>query len=253
MIIKWDLKKSCMPDFAYRINNYGDNPTVTLQGSNDDSNWVDIGILKLENIAGLISSTTNCRYYRLYVQFAPGSSNTSGLVIYYMCFRNVPDVINAYRNNFISENDFEVQELKNVIVPSYSNAGYITENNVNGIPVEEILDSATDYKLRRIGDKLILDYTQFITGSFRASSSNTLYTIDVGFKPDLVLIYNAENNYSAVAGSDASADYIYVPRVLTNSYFSEYGGIVENGFTLNFSANSVDINYIAIRFWGVKM
>lgn len=92
--------------------------------------------------------------------------------------------------------------------------------------------------------------TLIVTGTYNISPTNSTLALDVGFTPDLVIIYTAYNNQSGVAQSAGTAQYQYIPVILSNAivYTSGYK-IVENGFIVVNSGNvTITQYYIAIKF-----
>lgn len=91
---------------------------------------------------------------------------------------------------------------------------------------------------------------KFVTGTYTISSSNNPLTLDIGFTPDLVIIYKDSNNGSAVAQFNSTAQYTYIPVILTNAHKIVEGyKIVENGFMATvYASNSTTQYYIAFKF-----
>lgn len=75
-------------------------------------------------------------------------------------------------------------------------------------------------------------------------------TVNLGFKPSIVLIYNGYNNTSEVAISGSPGDGNHIPMVLTRLYTSGNSYISDDGFvfysSLNSSTNS-NLYYVAFR------
>ena len=252
----WDFKRPCTPVFHGRTTRAGTSSSyygsAFLSGSNDNINWE-----RLSSINGIVdyTVTTPYRYFRLEILLSGGgigSNNVSKLELYYSYFTNVADTIAKYRNNFTAINDFTIKECANVIIPSYENDGYITENTINDIPVDVLLGKNMPYKLRYDGEKIVSNTgARVVTGNF-TSNDDLVMPIDVGFKPDLVIIYNAMNNSQLyVASSDTGVCYGgWIPRILTQAYSYPGGGeITDNGFTFRPVANKGGTTYyMAIQF-----
>lgn len=84
---------------------------------------------------------------------------------------------------------------------------------------------------------------QVQTGTIFTSQENETVTITFGFSPNLVIIYSAKNQDSAVAFYDSgNPSYAYIPRIYVNP-----------GKTLRVPINSYNkpdnsANWIAIKF-----
>lgn len=91
--------------------------------------------------------------------------------------------------------------------------------------------------------------TKFKTGSYTHESSiATTLTVDVGFTPDVVIVYQDYNNHQNVATSSTStARYNNVPKILTAEYKTSTDGIIENGFN-TYVYGEYTLYYIAIKF-----
>lgn len=97
---------------------------------------------------------------------------------------------------------------------------------------------------------------KFVMGTYTIettnnSSSNPLI-LDVGFNPDLVIIYKSNNNNYRIAQNNSNS-YVgaySVPVILTNAYKTGEGyKIVENGFSvITAESSAVTQNYIAVKF-----
>ena len=123
--------------------------------------------------------------------------------------------------------------------------------NINGKGNKKINGSikyGRKYELVYNGESWDIINVKYVTGSF--TSTEKLQTIEIGFTPDLVICYTSENNTNHVANGTGNASYNSVPRVLTNSYPSSYGKIVEGGFSFlaKNDAMTTGVYYIAIRF-----
>ena len=89
----------------------------------------------------------------------------------------------------------------------------------------------------------------FVTGTYTISPTNSPLTLDIGFTPDLVIIYTNSNNGSAIAQFNSDAQYTYIPAILTNALEGSGYKIVENGFIVSIYASvSTTQYYIAIKF-----
>lgn len=126
---------------------------------------------------------------------------------------------------------------------------YLNINNLGEKQINSIIKAGEKYTLIYNGESWDVVSTNVVTGSFGASSSRL--TFNLGFTPDIVIAYAYYNNLGTIAVSKNSADYYYVPRVLTKAYTSDSGSIIENGF--NFSSSLMSgsygtVYYIAIKF-----
>ena len=92
----------------------------------------------------------------------------------------------------------------------------------------------------------------FVTGTYTISSNNSPLTLDVGFTPDLVIIYTANNNTNSIAQNSGSTNYKSIPVILTSALAGTGYQIVENGFSANVFSTEVTQYYIAIKLKGVK-
>ena len=91
-----------------------------------------------------------------------------------------------------------------------------------------------------------------LTGSFTLTSEKRILDVDLGFKPDLVIVYSKKNNdNSDISASNSSADRYFIPRIITEAYTTEYSKINENGFKYGIysSGSSTEYTqyYIAIK------
>ena len=85
------------------------------------------------------------------------------------------------------------------------------------------------------------------SGSISLSYSSPSKSVDLGYRPYIVLVYNSANNSSAVAvKSSYTSFYPNVPRVLSRAY----SGITGNGFTVTGEGKSdtwsVSLYYVAL-------
>lgn len=79
------------------------------------------------------------------------------------------------------------------------------------------------------------------------SAKTTIQTMSLGYKPDLVLIYNANNNTNNTSSSTSNATYSYVPRVITQAYSYNGHSITDTGFQYTASTTTT-LYYMAIKF-----
>lgn len=241
--LTWDFLEPCMPTLNYRIEQLNMN-AYAMQGSNDGAVWDTLG--NLANKSNYTyTPTTAYRYYR--IRFFFHTSSDSYLKLHYMYWSNVPDKKLKYKNNFTVDNDFTLQELKNVIVPTFENGDCVIENTINGMNYDEILEAGEELTLRYYGEKIIKQGVPCTTGNFSATKNN-LQTIHVGFTPDLVICYNADNNLTAVSGATSPSNHSHTPRILTKAYSATANGqIIDDGFTYKIGTEA-NIYYIAIKF-----
>mgnify|MGYP003410520042 CR=1 FL=1 len=85
------------------------------------------------------------------------------------------------------------------------------------------------------------------TGTFEVGSYEV--NIDVGFEPDLVIIYNETNNNTGIATATGTPAPNTIPRILTKSFQNNDSGyITSTGFTCKGSNTYTYVYYIAIKF-----
>lgn len=94
-------------------------------------------------------------------------------------------------------------------------------------------------------------YKNAVFGSFVYNhDAEPTKTVNLGFKPSIVLIYNEYNNTSEVAISGSPGDGNHIPMVLTRLYTSGNSYISDDGFvfysSLNYSTNW-NLYYVAFR------
>lgn len=95
--------------------------------------------------------------------------------------------------------------------------------------------------------------TKFKTGSYTNDDSryNKTIIIDVGFTPDIVILYTELNNEQYIATTaNTTARFNHVPKILTAAFTNiddSYGRIKENGFSSYINAGT-SLYYIAIKF-----
>lgn len=141
--LEWDLLRDCMPTFNCNMTYAGDSASFYATGKfearkDGSDEWVQISVISSSTDYS-IDLTKNYRYYRIKIALNGTEYKYSMARIYYAYFDNVPDVVSKYINNFTVNNNFAVQNIKNVIVPTHDNVGYIIENTVNGIQLDTIL------------------------------------------------------------------------------------------------------------------
>lgn len=102
----------------------------------------------------------------------------------------------------------------------------------------------------------LITLDKVVCGSFTPTASQYPQTnvIDIGFEPDLVIIYIGQNNGNIVGTggtSNPSAYLSQVPRILTKAHLASNGSINEKGFSCNTTINSIiNIFYIAMKLGG---
>lgn len=258
----WDMYKSCTPTFNYCINSSYCDLTPTLYGSNDNSSWTPLATLTQGSALVTYSITTPFRYYKVVLNMVRNDSYTSYYTncrIYNMYFTDVPDINRIWKNHFTVNNDFAKVQCKNVIVPSYDNAKYITENTVNNINCDRILEMNEYYKLRYNGELLELnDNPQpYIVGSYTGNSTakGESQTIQLGFTPSAVycaygwgFCFATAKGYQGQSGSASSslhaANSAHGYVEITTGGFTAYNGTDKVG---DFNYTGTTITYIAFR------
>lgn len=122
---------------------------------------------------------------------------------------------------------------------------HLNINNLGLRLVNTIVYANKKYVLMYNNEKWEPIRNHYITGSFTATS--TIQTIELGFKPDLVICYNSSNNGDSTAISSSDGALAKIPRILSDAYGSDSDGkILPNGFSFKASTTS-KVYYIAIK------
>ena len=102
-------------------------------------------------------------------------------------------------------------------------------------------------KAEDAGVVAMMPFTQFVTGS--ASVYNSSVTVNLGFKPKLVVIYDRANNDNQVLGNGNSAHRGIVPVILSDAYTATANNyITETGFVTNNGTSTYgSIYYVAFK------
>lgn len=262
----WDFLRENTPTFNYRMVKSGTAPSAIFQGSNNGVDWVTLNSnLSLDNVDNQFTPSTAYRYFRVEITINGTSNDYSGLYFYYMYFTNTSDKIVKLRNNFTVDNDFTQMQCKNVIVPEYENAEYVTENNINGLSFNKVLQVGEYCKLRYNGENLEYnDNTRCVRGTYTGLGINSEVVINLGFKPKFLLVFtNPESTSRTMIGFIAGELGSYVlpqqggsSSALYPTYVSGYGNLIltSTGFkgttastgSVGFSGSGITYNYIAI-------
>lgn len=204
--MKWDLTEPKIVTIPGYLSFHQGSNTVEIQGSVAGSSWDTLVTLKYNTFSTELTTTTAYRYYRIKMSWANSSSYRS-INMRAGKLSKIPDKICEYKNNFTVDNDFTKIQCKNIIVPEYNNANYITENTINGLSLNEILKIGKYYKLRYNGNNLefndnpvvienVVTGTYTGNGKYGASNQNSL-TFD--FIPSLI-----EIQYTSIAATNGT-------------------------------------------------
>lgn len=127
-----------------------DSVTCTLQGSNNNSTWVDLSTKTGKQTTATnwsFSNSTAYRYYRLLF------GNGVDVIVYSWEFTSY--TVTTYRNNFAVSAGFPVVWTNGQIVfaeiPSNANTIGVVKNTLNGVTVNTILQPSRRYELRYNG------------------------------------------------------------------------------------------------------
>lgn len=193
-----------------------------IQGSNNNSTWTDL--CTLSSSSQLVEVTLNTsEAYRYYRVVASTTSSSRSIYLY----------------------EVQVTEFE-----GYSQAVKNPTLNINNLGEKLILGtlySGMDYLLRYSGSSWNIISNPIITGTFSLTRDKTA-TINVGFKPKLVIIYSKRNNTPGVGTGSTSSDTSHVPIILSDQYSEGKGAITSTGFSI-VETNTVSYNvlyYVAI-------
>ena len=139
-----------------------------IQGSNNGTSWTDLYTLTASSTVDeiTINPTLAYRYYRV---LASATTSTRSIQIYEV-------QVTEYEGN--------ANTLKNPQI----NINTLGDKTINGL-----LYAGMDYLLRYSGSSWNIISNPIITGTFSLTRDKTA-TINVGFKPKLVIIYSKRNN-----------------------------------------------------------
>jgi len=195
-------------------------PDGKIQGSNDGTSWTDLYTFS-ENISTLSEITLNNNLNYSYYRFIVGTGRT----------------VNVY--------ELQVTEYEGNVFWAYN--PQINVNSLGWVSVNGMLRTGGDYLLRYNGAQWEMAQNPVVTGTFGITRNETI-TVNVGFKPKLVIIYSAMNNYSGVAVSDSSPRDYNIPIIITDQYSGHKVAITSTGFSITESGSPVayTLYYVAI-------
>lgn len=194
-----------------------------IQGSNNGTSWTDLYTLTASSTVEeiTINPTLAYRYYRV---LASATSSTRSIQIYEV-------QVTEYEGN--------ANTLKNPQI----NINTLGDKTINGL-----LYAGKDYLLRYSGSQWeIAEGVNIVSGTFGIVSGQTI-TVNLGFKPKLVILYSAGNNTSGVGTYSGNASETHVPIIISDQYNGGKVAVTSTGFTINETAsiNESILHYIAI-------
>ena len=192
VMFAWDFGSPKSTTFKYRVAMYRGTGTITeglyFETSTDGSTWNTLDVDIYYNPSGGSVELTDVRYFRMRIFLGATSTLNASARIYYSYFSDFSDRRLKIRNKFKSNNDFSIQNCSNVFTPSeIPMLKYVTENTINDIQLNWILQAETLYKLHFDGEKLNNNsgmFAKIIKGTIAGGSSVTLDEI-----PKLLIRY----------------------------------------------------------------
>lgn len=263
--------------FLFYSANTNYAPTnFTIGGSNDGTNWTTLhtynGVaLTGEQTINISSNTTAYSYYSINTT-GVGGSTTYGIMVYSMQITKVGINTLSINTNIIpSMNDYtltgyvmdlgiplteyainkrvmirvDTPTVESVKLGSMKNP-YLNINNLGIRLINDTLNDGETYELVYNGGTWeAINSIEVITGTMSVTA--TIQTVTLGFKPKLVIAYNALNDDDDVTVGATGHTYKSFPRVLTQAYNdSTNGEIIDTGFTYKGSTTGT-VYYIALR------
>ena len=238
--------------------NLSSSMTATIQGSNNDSTWTDLYTISASQTAMtevVLNNTNYYLYYRIYFTTQNASKDSSVFTVYEWQTSEYMTQEDQYINNLsLPFSSYETGKIINIEASSYEDITsfdnpYLNINNLGAKKINGTIKSDSNYSLIYNGnDWDISSTTIFTIGSFSNSSTAT---INLGFSPDLVIVYHLQNNQNYVAVSENRAEYYHVPRILTKIYSNGNSYITDDGFVFYSSLLSGSYGiayYIAIKY-----
>ena len=228
---RWQIKPSKVTIKSFACAN------VKLYGSNDGINWTLITSFEDSNTNNTSTKEiTNSKYYSYFKLEGSSYPDTYYGKIYTM------EIISGSIRYGILEDEY---------MTSFENL-YLNINNLGAKQINGIIEAGQKYSLIYNGESWDIQKTKVVTGSF-ATAQYTTYNIDLGFTPDIVIIYSSKTYENSFAYGTASVS--WQPRnnqvILTKAYSNDLTGkITTNGF-LKQTSNDAGVSilyYIAIKF-----
>lgn len=127
---------------------------------------------------------------------------------------------------------------------------YLNINNLGGKIINETINYGQKYTLIYNGASWDYIGGKVVSGTF-APVRDSYVTVDVGFKPDLVIMYSKWNNDSHSPTADSSAKVMAIPTVITRAYNQGTNAkLSSNGFQYKttLTITYTPLCYIAIKF-----
>lgn len=214
----------------------------TIQGSFDGVNWY--GLLGISSGSTSLvefdftSSAQDFQYYRIYRSDQTSATGTNYNMRVYEW----------------QVSEWESKEMKPKYIENFDEV-YLNINNLGEKKINTPLNYNQNYELVYNGESWDISQAKFVTGTYTTVNSATSegFEVDVGFTPDLVLIYQGgyNNSRDIANGDDATAYKNFVPAVLTKAYSNntvDSFHLTNTGFHVPGGVANKTVHYIAIKF-----
>lgn len=240
----FDFKKP--KEVTFNFYSQGTARTYTFSGSDDNSTWDTISSFK----GGSAVSVSSGKAYRYY-QLVTGAYYDER--IYYMYFSQISDEVKQvrYENAFTSTDSLLGEKEIIVKTPNDLDNTNVIKNTLNGIEIDGVLVSGERYRLLYNGEKILkITDTKIVTGY--ATAVDDIVTVELGFKPKLVICYNSYNHslsWNTSTGSATSTAGVISPKIIATPLQRTTAGqeayLTDTGFVLN--TNDFACCYIAFN------
>lgn len=207
-------------------------PDCTIQGSFNGVNWIDlayIGTVQTSLTRVQLENTNFYKYYRFYFK---------------------TELANQPRIYEVQVSEWQEVSGEPVYITSFANP-YLNINNLGIKPINGTINYGEKYTLVYNGGSWNVISGKVVSGKFTAVNSTDV-DINVGFYPDLVIIYQTNNNALSPSASQANAYNYQVPMILTKAYTSGSNKVLSTGFRFKqsgtVSSSYSTLFYIAIKF-----
>lgn len=252
MHITWDLIFARTISFNYSVTY--DGVTGKLYGSNNNTNWVELGTLVGEMTDQTINPTEEYRYYRASFVFEADSN----MLIHYMYIVLPNYYTYSYKNKFTVQQDLNAQKYLLCQVPSEGvDTVNVRSNSINGIDVIPLLQVGRIYQLVKQDNSISLVssdntiFSRIIKGIYTDSTYDPIKAnIVLGVKPKYVICWHNDNNYISIASqSTGSTHYSHVPRIVSELSLNDR--LTDTGFTINLSSTGTAYTYHTLYYLAI--
>lgn len=252
MHITWDLIFARTISFKYSVTY--DGVTGKLYGSNDNTNWVELGTLVGGMTNQTINSTEEYRYYRASFTFGADKN----MFIHYMYIVLPNYYTYSYKNKFTVQQNLNAQKYLLCQVPSEGvDTVNVSSNSINGIDVIPLLQVGRIYQLVKQNNSISLVssdntiFSRIIEGIYTDSTASAITAnIILGAKPKYVICWHSDNNYTSIASQSAgSTHYSHVPRIVSELSLDDR--LTDNGFTINLSGTGSGNTYHTLYYLAI--